>query len=195
MSFLRISTILSFFLVLGSFASPLSCSQQSSDVPRLLQQLESDETTDSAAEQLLKLGRSDPKARQDLVRHLPLMIQKGPVESRPWSNAVQLAGTLKIAEAAPGLAKWIYEDAGGTLTLATTTRLEDDPAAKALAQIGDPSLPAVSPLLKSSNLNKRWSAALVLYNIGTPAAKNTLREHLKHETDASLRDFIRKSLQ
>ena len=44
------------------------------EISALFRQLESRKTTDSAAAELLQLGRSDPKARRYLAIHLPPLI-------------------------------------------------------------------------------------------------------------------------
>jgi len=175
-------------------ASPVPRPRQSIEVQTLFRQLESRETTDSAAEKLLKLCKADPKARQYLVEQLPAMIQRGPAESQMWNNAAQLAGSLKIAEAVPALIKWIGKAARGSITLSETARLNNSPAAKSLLEIGDPSVPWLARVLQHGNLAERWDAALVLQNIGTSNARDTLRKHLERETDTSLQSFIKRSL-
>ena len=81
--------------------------QAPEQVQTLLQQLQSAQNTDQAAEKLLKLANSDSKVRDQLAVRLPGIIDKGPQEPiQPWTNAVHLAGEVKIAEAAPALAKW-----------------------------------------------------------------------------------------
>ena len=189
----RLLILLFCFCPLGPGA-PTLYAQESAEPQTLFRQLQSPNTTDRAAGQLLKLGKSKPEARKYLATHLPDLIEKLS-DPQVWTNAVQIAGRLKIAEAAPALAKWIGKGGQGTITIAQTMRLEDNPAAKALAEIGDPSLPTVSAVLKNGNLNERGDAVLVLYNIRSPAAQTTLRKHLKHETDPSLRDFIARILQ
>src|ERR1700680_324856 len=105
-------------------------------VQTLLQQLQSARNTDQAVEKLLRLGNSDSKARGYLAVHLPPIIDKGPQDpAPPWTNAVHLAGDLKIAEAAAALAKWIGLNTGGTITLAEEARLEANAPGRALAQI------------------------------------------------------------
>ncbi len=190
----RLLAIFPLCLGIGGPAPPLRGAQQSIEVQTLFRQLESTETTDSATEKLLKLSESDPRARQYLAGKLPSMIERGPADSHPWNNAVQLAGHLKIAEAAPALVRWIGKGARGTFTLTDTIRLRDNPTAKALVEIGDPSLPRLAPVLQRGNLAERWDAALVLYNIDTQGAKEILRNHLERETDESLRSFIKNSL-
>lgn len=170
--------------------------QGSNQVQTLLQQLQSPQNTDEAAEKLLKLADSDSKVREQLAIQLPRILDKGPQESaQPWINAVHLAGELKIAEAAPALAKWIGLNSGGTITLAQEARLETNPPGKALAQIGAPAIPTLVGVLDHGNLYERWNAAYALNLIGSPQAKTALRDHLKREQDPTMRDFIERALR
>jgi hypothetical protein len=114
--------------------------------------------------------------------------------AQPWCNAVRVAGDLKIAEATRALAKWIGLNTGGTVTLAEETRLELNPAAKALAQIGEPAIPALGGVLERGNLAERQVAIYALKLISSPHAKSVLRQHLGREVDPTLRDFIEKAL-
>jgi HEAT repeat protein len=187
-------------------AALLSCSslmmdlallaQGSNQVQTLLQQLQSAQNTNEAADKLLKLANSDSKVREHLAVQLPAIIDKGPQEpAQPWTNAARLAGELKIAEAAPALAKWIGLNSGGTLTLGREARLETNAPGKSLAQIGAPAIPTLVGVLNHGNLYERWNAAYALNLIGSPQAKTALRDHLKRESDSTMRDFIEKALR
>jgi HEAT repeat protein len=171
--------------------------QGSNQVQTLLQQLQSAQNTNEAAEKLLKLASADTKVREQVAGQLPAILDKGPQEpAQPWTNAVRLAGELKIAEAAPALAKWIHLNTGtGTLSLSREARLVDYPAGQALVQIGVPAIPALVGVLDSGNLYERWNAAYALNLIGSPQAKTALREHLKREQDPTMRDFIERALR
>jgi hypothetical protein len=170
-------------------------SQGSAQLRTLFQQFQSPPTTDQATEHLLKMGKSNPVDRKYLAMHLPSMIESDPTrDPRPWGNAVRLAGELKIVEAAPALRKWIGFNSGGTLTLAQEARLELNPAAKALAQIGDPSVPNLIGVLDHGNLNERQVAVYALTLIGSPRAKSALRQHQLRESDTNLRDLIDRTL-
>jgi hypothetical protein len=186
-----------FFVLCVTLVAALAVfAQQPPDSATLIQQLRSLATTDKATLELMRLGRSDVHVRNYLISQLPSMIAGGPLDSRPWSNAVKISGELKIAEAVPALAKWLTSAVSpGTVSFTQTVRLEDNPAAKALAQIGDPSVPTISTILKRGDLRQRWEAALVLSNIGSPMAKQKLRKHLDQEPDVSLRDFIERTLE
>jgi hypothetical protein len=163
----------------------------------LMQELQSPQKTGQAYEQLVKLGKSDSNARQYLSSHLPAVVEKGPQEpAQPWVNAVSLVGDLKITEASLALAKWIGVKTGdGTITLAREAKLETSAPGKALAQIGDPAIPALVGVLQRGNLSERWNSAFALNLIGSPSAKNALRDHLRRKADSTLRSFIENSLK
>jgi HEAT repeat protein len=107
-----------------------------------------------------------------------------------------LVGDLKITEASLALAKWISVTTGdGTITLSRVAKLEASAPGKALAQIGDPAIPALVGVLQRGNLNERWNSVFTLNLIGSPSAKNALRDHLKRETDPTLRSFVENSMK
>jgi hypothetical protein len=152
-------------------------------------------TTDQAAHDLLALGKADSNARSFLAANLPSLIDRGPVqECACWQNEVALAGKLQLVEAAKPLSKWITLSSG-TVTFTQNFRLENAPAAKALAQIGDPAIPAVQNVLSDDKVNYRGTALMVLNLMHTLKAKGTLKDHLEHEQDENLRNYIVKTLE
>lgn len=185
------------FLCLAVSTETDSRAQAPLQVSSLMQELQSPQKTDGAYEQLAKLGKSDSSTRQYLVLHLPAVVEKGPQElAQPWVNAVSLVGDLKITEASLALAKWIGINSGdGTITLARVAKLETSAPGKALAQIGDPAIPTLIGVLQRGNLSERWNSVFALNLIGSPSAKNALRDHLRREADSTLRSFIENSLK
>jgi hypothetical protein len=148
-----------------------------------------------ASEQLVRLGKSDPKARYYIALHVPPLIEKGPKDYLGrWITFVRLAGELKIAEAAPALAKWLTIDNIGEISTAGFIRLENNPAEAALVQIADLAIPTVIAVFDHGTLRERRYAVYVLNQINSSSAKGALREQLNREPDEDLRDFIRKSL-
>jgi len=137
-------------VVMAANHAPMPASQQAEEpVATVFRRLQSQSSTEinEATEQLLNRGRSDPKVREYIARHLPPMIEKGPAEKDhpgPWIELTRLAGELKIAEAAPALTKWLTIDNIGEITTGGFIRLENNPAGEALAKIGDPAVPAVA---------------------------------------------------
>ncbi len=174
--------------------------QEQPNSPDLFQQLIGSETTDQATEQWLKLGRTDPTARRYLATHLSAVIHDvevhyGTVNSKPWNNAVRLAGELKLVEVAPALAKWLAVETGrGYLSNNIALRLEDNSPGKALAQIGDPSIPVLKDVLQHGTQRERLRAVYVLKLIASPQAKTALQEHVSSEPDPGLKTFIDRTL-
>jgi len=164
---------------------------QISDIFRQLQQVE---TTDQATEQLLKIAKEDPTAKRYLAEHLPLLIERGTIDSPAWRNSVCLAGELKIPEAATALGKWIGVDAGGFITKTTLLNLDNNPAAKALVKIGDPSIPVLNKILERGSKKERTRAIYALRLIHSSVAKVTLSQHVANEADSGLHDFIQQML-
>jgi len=167
--------------------------QEAAKVSALFQQLQVDGDT-RAYRELLKLGRTSPDARKYLAANLPRLIEKRAtgesLNGWSWVRAVRLAGELKIADAAPALVMWIGLDNMGTATLALETRLETDPAGKALVQIGEPSVHALTEVLKNGNIQQRTSAVYALRLIASTSAEKALRDQLERESDPSLRSYI-----
>lgn len=166
----------------------------------LVQNLPSEQTTDNAKRELLKLGKSDPEVRQYLNVHLPPLIESGPGNPscsghycQAWKNGVELAGKLKIGEAAPALAQWISWRNPGPTGLSVEARLVFYPAARSLADIGDPAIPVLQQAL--SNPQDHYTAVRVLCIIHTPKAKAMLQEDLPHETDPAVQTMIKNSLR
>lgn len=96
--------------------------------------------------------------------------------------------------AAPALARWLTIDNTGETTTAGFIKLETNPAGKALAEIGDPAIPALVGVLDHGTLRERRYAIYALDLISSPLAKKTLHEQLKRESDPALREFMEKTL-
>jgi len=207
------SRLISALVLLGCCAGPgvrsiLAQSRPSSS--GLVQELQSEKTTDEARKQLLRLGKSEPDVRRYLAVHLPALIQPGPNScppsditdldvrwhSCPWYNAVELAGKLKIAEAAPTLGPWIATRTSPTIIgLSSELRLGPYPVATALWKIGNPAVPVVQYILESDQRPRfRSIDERVLCIINTPEAKAALRAFLPLETDPDLQAGIKSCL-
>lgn len=171
--------------------------QRTPEISNLFAQLNEPSTTDMAAHQILLVAAKDATARQYIVEKLPDMINKQKPEDAVWQNAVHLAGQLKAPEAIPSLVKALsLGRVGGPMnsTFETQMRLDDDIVAKALADIGDPAIPAVRNLLAAGDKATRRRAVLILRNMYTPAAHKALQERLPHETDQIIRELIETGL-
>jgi hypothetical protein len=163
------------------------------DPATLFKQLQSPEATDKAAEALLKRASNDPETRRYLQKELPPMIERGWRGDPPqWMNAVSLAGKLKITETAPALAKWIGMDPVGDTSLRIAMRLENNPAANALAEMGDPAIPELVGALDHGSSRERTVSYMILVRIDSPRAKSVIRARLPKEPDSDVREFIEK---
>jgi hypothetical protein len=193
------------FVVLGCWGGPgVHCilAQSHPSPSKLVQQLQSDKTTDSARDELRRLGKSDPGVRQYVEAHLPPLIESGPggaacsgLTCQVWENAGRLAGDLKIREPALALAEWINWRSPGPYGISLEARLVFYPAASALVEIGDPAVPAVRDALEHGNSHERYRAIRVLRIIDSPNAKAVLRKDLQYEPDPDLRAEIQRELE
>ena len=175
----------------------------------LVQKLHSDKTTDDARKQLLQHGKSNPDVRHYLAVQLPPLIGLGPKScppsdivdlaarwhACPWYNAVELSGKLKIAEVASALASWINWRSEGPFLPTLEVQLIFHPAAKALAEIGDPAISTLQRVLNSGNSEEHARAVRVLCIIHTPKAKAVLRVNLPRESDPDLQAMIKNVLR
>jgi HEAT repeat protein len=182
----------------------ISCkpAQAQPSVQQLFRDLQSTGKTDRAEVQLLRIATSNEDARQFLAARLPALIEEDPAPTKSddqqgrwvravWQNSVQLAGELRIADAVPALVKWFTVSTSPIVGLgAGEEALVDTPAAMALANIGDPSVPSVQPLLSRQDSNERYHAAYVLLSINSPKADGVLRDYVKSGQDRGLADFI-----
>ncbi len=159
------------------------------DVQSLFLQLQNRSTSSEAAKKLTKVGGEDRTARKYISEHLPPLITTSGGEVK--TNAIWLAGNLKIASALPALAALLrHFSLVGQTGLGVTARLDNDPAGKALVQIGGPSVGAVAQVLEQGDSQARWRAALVLMSIGTAAAVQAVRSHIPKEKDPHVRQFM-----
>lgn len=182
-------------LTLGTLGT--NNTQDAANIDRLFTGLNDPSATNTAARQILEVASKDAGARQYIVRRLPEMIDKQRPEDAVWQNAVDLAGQLKASEAIPSLLKALaLGRVGGPqqTTFTTEIRLDDDVVGKALAEIGDPAVPAISKLLASQDRNTRRRAVLILRNMYSPTAHKVLQERLPHEPDKIIKELIETGL-
>jgi HEAT repeat protein len=157
------------------------------------------------------MAKNDSTARDFLAGKLPSLIvdRLPPLDGRTaspvWLNAVRLAGQLKIVEAVPALTQALsrpqmcgaYDSKGSgcsSSTFATDARLDNDIVGRALADIGDPSVPVLADILSKGDFRARLRAIWILWNINSPAAQKAMRDHLPSESDPQLSGLIEKSL-
>ena len=120
------------------------------DIKALMEQLTKHrEVRSDTVRQIVALSKKD---REFVIQRLPDLI-RGP-ESDLWLNAMRTAGELKAKEAVPALQDVLSRpphSAEAFMTFSGTTRLDNDIVAKALADIGDPSVPTAKSLLKAKD--------------------------------------------
>jgi len=166
--------------------------QVASKADDLLRQLGSPETSARAAESLIRLGSSDQTARAYISVRIPALIYSDPdINFSEWSNAVRIAGELKIAQASKALGTWVGDRRlwPPETELSDGYTLRNDPAAKALSQIGNPAIPTLVVVL-NGNVRARRSAVRALEIIGTARAIAALRKHEPLEKDDDLKSYI-----
>lgn len=186
--------LLALICLSGSFAS--SSSAQAPNVASLFEGLQSPGTSDQSELALQQLGLKDVEVRDDLIRQLPPIIDKGPKGSlslEVWKNCVRLAGELKIVEAVPALGNWVGIDSVGPETTAGQfQRMETNPAGKALSQIGDPAIPTLVTVLDRGTVRERRNVYMILNIIDSLTARATIRARVGREEDPKLNDLIQR---
>jgi hypothetical protein len=148
-------------------------------------------TTAEARSHLLELGRSDPGVRALLSSNLPAMLLAAKDLYVVRSEA-QLAGELKIEAAIPSLIQLLggrNRIGGGSIN--ARYELKDDPVARALYEMGEPALPALTNALKSDSREKRERTEAILILTNTSQTRDILGQHLRSEPDAQLRAYLR----
>jgi HEAT repeat protein len=74
--------------------------------------------------------------------------------------------------------------------LSSKELLQDFPAGAALGRIGEPAIPALSSVLETGAIEKRWVASRALNMIEAREATDALSKQLLHESDEKLRAYI-----
>ena len=188
--------LLFFFISLGLVTLRVCAQVNQEELQSLLDQMQhyNYPTSDEAAEELLKLAKSDPEARKFLVARMPAVIERANAQStvamRVFENEVRLVGDLQIVEASRALADKVDRY---TSTIASGG-FENREAIHALVEIGEPAVPAVIEVLQHGKADQRKYSAVVLGFIGSREGEAALREALARETDAEVRDYIEKAL-
>ncbi len=201
----KIEWILTVALLARVCCAPGISAGEQPNVQQLFRQLESDETSRTAEIRLTKLATDDPRARHFLALQLPAMIATDPrgtheyyekhlTLSATWCNAVNLAAELKIAEAAPALAKWVALSDYPPLSFGSG-EIYHHPAAVALIKIGDRSVPALTSVLYEGDKNQRSNAADALMAINSAKSKAALRKYASQGHDRQLARYIQRSLE
>jgi hypothetical protein len=183
--------------------------QTTPKIAALYDRLVSPSETNAAAPEILELAKNDSTAQHFLAGKLPsLIVDQLPASdartTNPvWANAVRLSGQLEIVEAVPALRQALARqpirggyDAKGIvdITLGMEGHLDFDIVGRALADIGDPSVPVVADILSKGAFPERRRATWILININSPAAQKAMRDHFPSETDPEVRRLIQMVL-
>jgi HEAT repeat protein len=189
-------SILALVTIAGSFPSAIS--QETARAKKLFADLQNEKTSDAAAAQLLKDARENPETLNYLAAHLPTRIS-APERGEGWINSIRLSGELKIEQAAPALASLLTESdtmgGDGVITFTRLATLQIDPPGKALAQIGDPAIPAIEKVFENGDRTARFRAVYVLQNIGSKKSTEALRRQLSVEKDPNIQRVIGYSVE
>ena len=163
---------------------------QELDISSLFKQLETLDTSQSAALVIVKRAKDSHQDRALVANALPSMMDRA-VDGTVVSNEMLIAGDLQVTECIPELMKYyIKGDAGGFITWSRVERLANDPAGLALSKIGRPVIPEMQRLLGSDNLDLRRKAVRVLINMHSEAADTVLQQHLAVESDEYVKRLI-----
>jgi hypothetical protein len=178
---------------------------------RLLQRSE----TNIAAAEIAQIAKNDPAARDFMASKLPpLIVDQFPskddprtgmplLESLVWLNAVNLAGKLKVISAIPALKRGLskppmagsYDDCQGAGTMTTNAKLCNDVVGRALADIGDPSVPVLTEYLQqTADPAARKRAVWILVNIDSSASQKAMEDHMFIENDSLIRGLIESAV-
>jgi hypothetical protein len=182
------TTLMMMLNLLISFSLALALPAQTSHD---LASLAAPATTVEARSHLLELGRSDAGVRALLSSNLPAMLLAAKDLYVVRSEA-QLAGELKIEAAIPSLIQLLggrNRIGGGSIN--ARYELKDDPVARALYEMGEPALPALTNALKSDSREKRERTEAILILMNTSQTRDILGQHLRSEPDAQLRAYLR----
>jgi HEAT repeat protein len=189
-------SILALATIAGCF--PGAISQEPARAKQLFAEIQNEKTSDAAAAQLLKDARENPETLHYLAAHLPARIG-APERGEGWVNFIRLAGELKIEQAAPALASLLTKSdtmgGDGAVTFTRLVKLELDPPGKALAQIGDPAIPAIEKVFENGDRTARFRAVYVLQNIGSTKSNEALRRQLDVEKDPNIQRVIGSSMK
>lgn len=153
-----------------------------------------------AADQLIKLGRTDPAARRAIAMRLPPLLAKDPppesaVPPGRWANGFRVAGELKIVEAVPALIKHIVLLTDAVSGLSLSYEFRNRAAVQALIEIGQPAVPAVVGMLKQGDSLQRQASAYILGQIASDAALQALKKDLPNESDPKVKHRIEEALR
>ncbi len=130
----------------------------------------------------LWIGFHDPADDGTLERQL--LKELAAADAKLLVQFIPLAASWNVPRIAPRL--WeLLEDKSKPVREA---------AAQALSKLGDEAVPKAVELLAVRKADTRKAAAVLLASIASDQARQALRDHLKQESSADIRDLIQKAL-
>ncbi len=176
-------------------AKVIDAQTRGAEYQRTLEKVLDENTTDQAAAAMMSAAETNKEVRRYLGEDLPAVILKR--RGEVWINAMQLAGNLKISGTVYALTELLKrgDTKIGPISMGIVYRLDDDPAGKALAKIGEPAVDAVAAILNTSPVNTRWRAAIILGNMNSAKGDQVLQAHLRNESDPGIAKYIEGELQ
>jgi hypothetical protein len=194
MRFDRVTRIVAILCcVLAAFGAPAVARQKS--LKALFADLQEDQSTDEALRQFLKRSPNDPAVKRFLSRNLPQVLAAPPKSYENYINSIQLAGTFRVEATIPALIGEINCASAAGSTLHSNYVLDSLPCAKALFQIGDPAIPALSKVLADRSSKNAWLAYRALALIDSPRSLGVLRDYLAHDPNPEPKPEIEDALQ
>lgn len=187
-------------LLLGFFALVLaSPARAQTQIETLFSKFLQKGTTDSAAQEIVGLTEAQPSTRDYLAQMLPPIITDRPSD-RIWTNAVYLVSQLKITAALPALKQALSRSPvpvpgpeNEIHSLSKVGTLQYDVVGKALADLGDASVPALADPLETGDPSMRTRVVWILKRINSPAAKGLMLNHLARESEPRIKKLIQSA--
>lgn len=191
MRFTRLSL---FVAAVCCLLAALSAVAQQRSLKVLFRELQEDSKTDEAFRQISQRSPEDRAVKRFLTRNLPRILNAPPKSYETYLNNVLLAGNFRIASAIPGLIGEITCASLAGSTLTERHNLTALPCARALVQIGDPAVPALTETLSGPDSRKHWLAYRALALMNSPRSLTALRNYLAQNPDPALKSEIENDL-
>jgi hypothetical protein len=159
----------------------------------LVSELSDPKSSDKAVPKIERLVNSEPQLRSALANGIRPIIHTGDSTSRPWKNAMRLAGDLKMVDLAQDIANVV--DRRGSPFFGIQSIFEEEPAGAALVKMGDPAIPALVQVAENGSRPQRFAAPLFIVWIRTPKAHQALESLLSETEDPEVKKRIETLLQ
>jgi HEAT repeat protein len=154
----------------------------------LVSRLSDPKSSDKAVPEIERLVNSEPQFRSALANGIRPIIYTGHSGSRPWKNAMRLAGDLKMVDLAQDIANFV--DRPGSVFSGIESVSEEEPAGTALVKMGDRAIPALVHVAENGSRPQRGAAPMFIGWIGTPKAHQALESLLSETKDPEVKKVI-----